>query len=245
MSVRILLFLLIALLIIQGVSVGADYGVVTTEQLKALLEAKRDSILIDARTPEEYEQAHIPGAVNIHEKNLDCGLLQLPSDRKAPLVIYCNGIKCGKSAKMAQRIEAAGYENISIYREGIPVWEERNLPLKTGPEYGKKIAATIIKPEDLKKIVDTKDPAYVIVDVREQNEYAEGHIPGALNIPAERFAVQSEVLPKDKNIVVYCNSGSRSYLAYRKLIQLAYPNRYQAILADWKDAGLPLQQGLR
>jgi len=80
----------------------------------------------------------------------------------------------------------------------------------------------------------------VIIDVRGESEFAEGHIPNAINIPAETFAAQSGVLPKDKKIVVYDNSGGRSYMAYQKLIRLAYPNIYQAIFAEWKEAKFPV-----
>ena len=72
----------------------------------------------------------------------------------------------------------------------------------------------------------------MLVDVRDESEYKEGHIPTAINIPAETFALKSDVLPKEKKIVVYCNTGSRSYLAYRKLIKLAYTDIYQALYAD-------------
>jgi rhodanese-related sulfurtransferase len=81
------------------------------------------------------------------------------------------------------------------------------------------------------------------VDVRDEAEFREGHIPTAINIPGETFATKSVILPKEKKIIVYCNSGSRSYLAYRKLIGLAYPKIYQAIFAEWKEAGLPVAKG--
>jgi rhodanese-related sulfurtransferase len=84
------------------------------------------------------------------------------------------------------------------------------------------------------------DKNYVLVDVRDEAEFREGHIPTAINIPSETFATKSEVLPKEKKIIVYCNTGSRSYLAYKKLIGLAYPRIYQTLFADWKEAGLPV-----
>ncbi|HSW61718.1 MAG TPA: rhodanese-like domain-containing protein [Dissulfurispiraceae bacterium] len=165
-------------------------------------------------------------------------------NKKKPLVIYCNGVKCTKSGKIVKKLHDAGYANLAIYQEGIPIWEERNLPIITGPDYGKKIQTTVLKPGEVKKIIDAKDVdvSYVIVDVRGPQEFAEGHIPGAINIPMEEFAFKSEVLPKEKKIVVYCNSGSRSYITYRKLIQLAYPNRFQTIFADWKEAGHPIEK---
>jgi len=226
----------------MSVGLAAEFPIIMTDQLKAKLDAKEEFVLIDARTAEEYEQSHIPGAENINEKNFDCEALKLPVKKSTPFVVYCNGVKCGKSGKIAQKIGALGYMNIAIYREGIPVWEERNLPLVTSSDYGKKIQTNMLKPSEVKSIVGAKNPAYIIVDVREPKEFAEGHIPGALNIPMEQFAAKSDVLPKEKNIVVYCNSGSRSYIAFKKLIQLAYQNRFQTIFADWKEAGYPVEK---
>ena len=122
------------------------------------------------------------------------------------------------------------------------MWEEKALPIVAGPEYGKKIETTKIKPADLKRMIDEKKTDFVLVDTRDPAEFMEGHIPAAINISAEKFASGSGALPKEKKIIVYCNTGSRSYLAYRKLVSLSYPDIYQTLFADWKDAGMPIEK---
>lgn len=224
------------------VSGGKTYPTISTDELKSLMDKKTSFTLIDSRTKPEYAESHIIKAVNIPEKKLQESLTLLPADKNTLLVIYCNGVKCGKSKRLAVQLEPMGYTNIRIYLEGIPVWEERNLPLVTGPDYNKKIEATIIKPDDLKQMIGQNKQDFVLVDVRDSSEYKEGHIPGATNIPSETFAAGSGVLPKEKKIIVYCNTGSRSYLAYKKLIQLAYPNISQALMADWKAAGCAIEK---
>lgn len=218
------------------------YPTISTGELKSLIDKKDKFFLIDSRTKPEYVESHIVSAVNIPDKKLTENLSLLPADKSALLIIYCNGFKCGKSKRLALQLEPLGYTNIRIYLEGIPVWEERNLPLITGPDYNKKIEATIIKPADLKKMISDNKQDFVMVDVRDAAEFKEGHIPGAINIPSETFAAGSGVLPKQKKIIVYCNTGSRSYLAYKKLIQLAYPNINQTLFADWKDAGFAIEK---
>jgi len=52
------------------------------------------------------------------------------------------------------------------------------------PDYGKRIETTKIAPKELKTLMKTKSGTYIIVDVRDPHEFAEGHIPGAINIPA-------------------------------------------------------------
>ncbi|MHC1697939.1 MAG: rhodanese-like domain-containing protein [Geobacteraceae bacterium] len=217
---------------------AADFAVISTEQLKQFVDQKETMTLIDARTPAEYREAHISGSVNIPEKEFEETKQHLPAEKDSLLVFYCNGVKCGKSKKVARLVRPLGYTNILIYSEGIPVWEERNFQLETGPGYGKKIKTTKLKPGELDLLIKADEKDYVLVDARDAVEFSEGHIPTAINIPSEKFATNSGILPKEKKIIVYCNTGSRSYLAYKKLVGLAYPRIYQTLFAEWQDAGL-------
>ena len=238
----IFFILLSSIIIICQALAETSYKFIDTTRLKEMMDSKDAFVLIDARTKEEYEEAYIPGAVNIQEKEFDKLLPSLPADKSSLLVIYCNGAKCGKSKKVAKKAADAGYTNVVLYGEGFPVWEEHNLKIVAGPGYGKKIQTKMYHPAQLSDIIDAHGNDYVLVDVRDESEYREGHIPTAINIPVETFALKSEVLPKEKKIIVYCNTGSRSYMAYRKLIKLAYPDIYQALFAEWKDAGKPVEK---
>ena len=219
-----------------------DFNLISTDSLKTMIDEKKNFTLVDARTNTEYQEAHIIGAINVAEKTFKESASLLPADKTSLLVIYCNGVKCGKSKKVAKLASEAGYSNILIYSEGFPVWEEKNLPIAAGPEYGRKIETTRLSPTEVKNLVDAGKDDYVLVDVRDAAEYKEGHIPIAINIPSETFASKSDVLPKEKKIIVYCNTGSRSYMAYRKLGKLAYGNIYQTLFAEWKEAGLPIEK---
>ena len=233
------------IMILAALSVQAaeqEFKVVLTDDLKALLDEQKHMVLIDARTKEEYQEAHISGAISIPEKNFDESISLLPSDKGSLLVFYCNGVKCGKSKKAARKADDLGYKNILIYSEGFPVWEEKGLKIVPGPDYAKKIETIKVKPAELKALIDAKQGDVVIVDVRDESEFKEGHIPTAINIPVETFALRSETLPKEKKIIVYCNTGGRSYTAYRKLMKLAYPTIAQTLFADWKEAGMTIER---
>ena len=71
-----------------------------------------------------------------------------------------------------------------------------------------------------------KEANYVLLDVRTEQEFAAGHIPGAILVPNETIGMQEiPLLPdKDQLIMVYCRSGNRSKQASGKLIQLGYTN---------------------
>ncbi|MBI5483124.1 MAG: rhodanese-like domain-containing protein [Deltaproteobacteria bacterium] len=217
------------------------FQIITSEQLKSLLEEKKgETILIDARTAQEYQEAHIHSAISIPLNVLEKDSSTLAAAKDARLVFYCNGVKCGKSAKSALIARSLGYTDISIYAEGMPVWEEKGYPFYSGADYDKTVKASMIKPVVVKALLDNAPSTLTVVDARDAREYAEGHVPGAINIPLETFAAGSGVLDKGKQIVVYCNSGGRSYNAYRKLQKLAYPNIAQMLFADWQAEKLPV-----
>ena len=67
---------------------------------------------------------------------------------------------------------------------------------------------------------------YIILDVRTPEEFAEKHIPGAINIPNETISTEEipELPNKDQLILVYCRSGNRSKQASEKLVALGYTN---------------------
>ena len=92
-----------------------------------------------------------------------------------------------------------------------------------------------ITAEEAKAIMDS-EKGYIILDVREQDEYAAGHIPGAILIPYTQIEEKAdEMLPdKDQLILVYCRSGRRSKIAAEALVKLGYTNikEFGGIL-DW------------
>jgi len=82
-----------------------------------------------------------------------------------------------------------------------------------------------ISADEAKTIMDTEDD-YRLVDVRTQEEFDSGYIPGAILIPHTRMGVMApDLLPDlDQRILVYCRSGSRSKTASKTLIDMGYTN---------------------
>ena len=82
-----------------------------------------------------------------------------------------------------------------------------------------------ITAEEAKQIMDS-EKGYIILDVRTQEEYDQGHIPGATQISHEEIAEKAEKVLTDKNqlILVYCRSGRRSKIAAEALAELGYTN---------------------
>ena len=92
-------------------------------------------------------------------------------------------------------------------------------------ENDREAAYMNITAEEAKQIMDSED-GYIILDVRTQEEYDQGHIPGAIVVAHEEIEEKAnEMLPdKDRLILVYCRSGRRSKLAAEALVEQGYTN---------------------
>ena len=92
-----------------------------------------------------------------------------------------------------------------------------------------------ISPEEAKVLMDTQED-YVILDVRTQEEFDTGHIPGAVLIPNTEIAdrAEQELPNKDQLLLVYCRSGNRSKQASQILVELGYTHiREFGGINDW------------
>ncbi|MDP3833937.1 MAG: rhodanese-like domain-containing protein [Hydrogenophaga sp.] len=96
-----------------------------------------------------------------------------------------------------------------------PAWAQTDtLPDGLGKE--------IRTPEGLRKVIERKDPRFVIVDVRPPADYAAGHIPTAINIPGGITADVQAPPSKDKYMVLYCHGGMKSPAAGDKMLADGY-----------------------
>ena len=89
---------------------------------------------------------------------------------------------------------------------------------------------------EAKALMDNES-GYIIIDARTQEEYDEGHIPGAILMPEYEIAdrAEKELPDKDQLILVYCRSGRRSKIASEELVKLGYTNvkEFGGII-DWE-----------
>ena len=97
----------------------------------------------------------------------------------------------------------------------------------------------------LKGLLDQKSTDYLVLDVRSPDEFAAGHLPGALNIPLAELTAKLATLPKNKTIVTYCG-GITCQLAPKAALELAQKG-FQVMelfggIQDWKDKGFPIQK---
>ena len=111
------------------------------------------------------------------------------------------------------------------------------LPLGcVGCSDGGSVTYEQISGTEAKALMDSES-GYIIIDARTQEEYDQGHIPGAILIPEYEIADRAEKELPDKNqlILIYCRSGRRSKIAAEELVKLGYTNvkEFGGII-DWE-----------
>lgn len=86
-------------------------------------------IIIDSRIPGDRKQGYIEGSISLPDVNTHCdSLAKLINKKTAPSLFYCNGIKCGRSAKAIKIALSCGYRNIYWFRGGFEEWLEKGYP---------------------------------------------------------------------------------------------------------------------
>jgi rhodanese-related sulfurtransferase len=104
--------------------------------LKQVKEAHRSGnvLFVDARDPEFFEQAHIPGAVSLPVGEFDSVFPRLEKQiRSAPRVItYCDSASCEMSVELTEKLLLAGLEYVEIFTGGILQWQGAGLPVVGG-----------------------------------------------------------------------------------------------------------------
>jgi len=91
MKPRAILFLACLVLLFASDAL-AQLSTIDAEQVRSWMDGKRKVALIDTRTLEEYQQAHIPGAINIMPEQMQSAKGKLPKDKTTPMIFYCRGM---------------------------------------------------------------------------------------------------------------------------------------------------------
>ncbi|MEO5742734.1 MAG: rhodanese-like domain-containing protein [Vicinamibacterales bacterium] len=202
---------------------------VSTEEVVAILAGGREPLL-DVRSPEEFAIAHIPGSINLYEKEVEL-VRQRYSDKATRLVFYCNGPFCGKSKRLSEQLEALGYTKIRRYQLGLPVWRALGHTVQT----------------DLGgfKYIFKGDKTAVYVDARGTAAASKGTVPGAVFVragEAEKANEDGRLPYKDKGtrVIVFADTPETARKVAEEIAGKAYWNSsyFGGTFADLKAANL-------
>ena len=104
---------------------------VSAEDIYELIINTPELIIIDSRKPTPYSKGHIQNAINILDSKMTEAILEKHVANKfSPIVFYCNGKKCLRSANAAKKALAWGYSKIYWFRGGWKEWQAKNMPVE-------------------------------------------------------------------------------------------------------------------
>ena len=105
---------------------------ITRDDLKAKLDRGNPVVLVEALPAKYYEDAHLPGAINIPHDRVDALAPGLLPDKTAEIVVYCANAPCRNSGIAARRLAEIGYTEVRDYEAGKADWIEAGLPVERG-----------------------------------------------------------------------------------------------------------------
>lgn len=120
----------------------------------------------------------------------------------------------------------------------------RATPAQLKQYFEAKLAAEL-GPHNVKRLIDSGSRDVVLLDVRSQEGYREGHLPGAINIPFEELPTRMKELPKDQEIISYC--WNVTCLLCTKAAYVLASKGYHARemiggITSWQQAGFPIER---
>lgn len=102
---------------------------VDAEGLIALAEKFQNLTIIDSRISSDRIQGHIEGSLSLPDEKTNCDALkQSVAVKTSPVVFYCNGPKCGRSAIAVKIAVSCGFENVFWFRGGFEEWKDKKYP---------------------------------------------------------------------------------------------------------------------
>ena len=104
---------------------------ITREELQAAMNSG-DVVVVETLGPQYYEDAHLPGAINIPHTEVARLAPELLPDKDAAIVTYCSNPACRNSESAAAQLRALGYTDVRKYAEGKDDWRAAGLALESG-----------------------------------------------------------------------------------------------------------------
>lgn len=212
---------------------GVELGPLAPRQVA--LKRSEGALIVDVRTDLQFDEAHIPGAVAITALRAGFGTkLAWIADREQEIVLVGRDDDEGRRA--ATLATAVGIRNLGGFLSGgMTAWRAEN-----------RDAARIerLQADDLHARAEA-DPSLQILDVRERDEWVDGHIPDSIHVPYHDLHEMPSELDPSRSIAVLCTSGQRAAVAASMLARLGGEDVVHVVdggVGTWERAGHPIER---
>jgi hydroxyacylglutathione hydrolase len=199
-----------------------------------LLEA--GATLLDGRSPREFDALHVPGSVNVTMTRSAVGTRAAwIADPESEVVVMAGSDD--EARRLGRLLEAVGFRNLpGILAGGVAAWEEAGLEIGSTPAIDVHELAGRLRSGEV-----------ALVDVREDDEWEEGHVEGSLHVPYHdlRDGVPAE-LQNGGQLAIACSVGNRSSIAASLLKRSGVENVVHVAeggVTDLAEEGIPLVEG--
>jgi hydroxyacylglutathione hydrolase len=171
-------------------------------RVKQLLD--EGAVLVDGRDPRDFDAAHVPGSINVTVSKGAAGTRAAwVVDPEAELLFAASTE--GEARKLGRLLEAVGFRRLEGFLAGgVPAWRDAGLEIASTPAL------------DIRGLVERLGRGEVtLLDVREDDEWEEGHVEGSLHVPYHdlRDGVPAALRANGKPLAVICSAGNRSSIA--------------------------------
>jgi len=191
----------------------------------------KGAVVLDARSPAEYGEGHIPGSVNVWiESNPFAARVAMMVPPDSRFILLATGPS--DLTRAVQGLGRAGMDDIDGYlQRGMTDWKSEGLTEAKVPQITVHDLATMRE----------EQPDLVVVDVREPAEWDDGHIAGAIKIPMGQAVERMAEIPTDCPKAVLCAGGLRSSSVISALMRAGMTGFHNVAggMREWSKAGYP------
>ena len=213
----------------QALPASGDPEPLTVAQAREAM--AKGAVVLDARSPAEYGEGHIPGAINVWiESNPFAARVAMMTPPDSRFILVATGPS--DLTRAVQGLGRAGMDDIAGYlQRGMTDWKSEGLP---------EARVQQITVHDLATMRE-EQPDMVVLDVREPSEWDDGHIAGAINVPMGQAIERMKEIPADRPKAVLCAGGLRSSSVISALLRSGMSGWYNVAggMREWSKAGYP------
>ena len=190
------------------------------------------AIVVDARTNEQFDEAHIAGAISAsaYDTGFATKVANVVPETSELIVVAASD---GYELEAAELLASVGLRVRGFLEGGMTSWRSEEREVQRIP---------MVDPDELADRMDGEE--LVVLDVREEREFDAGHIPGSIHIPYTEIDARHPELPREKTIAAVCSGGKRSGLAvsilqregFERLLHVGHGG-----VGTWRRQGRPIE----